>query len=243
VEIVGLNRSVFSTSVASLAMMTNGRLMPWLRCSPMGGVNDPSTSWALPNGAGGTRPPFDRELVVLNHRNEFILSFNLTANPIDGLSRATERARVRDSLRAAAELADTDGDRLPDDWELDEFDSLDAVTADSPTASGLSALLAYALGQSPHAATPTMGLHLTRTDHGYQLSYTRRLARRPALLWSIERSQGLSAWHVWTDTTGASQTAQYDGTATERVIVPLATDQPGLESYRLRLNLGMDPAP
>ena len=45
---------------------------------------------------------------------------------------AEQRAVVREALRAAAALPDTDGDLLPDAWEWDEFGRLDAVSGRHP---------------------------------------------------------------------------------------------------------------
>jgi hypothetical protein len=225
----------------TLGQMTSGRTMPWLRCESGGGANDPSTAWAIPDGNGGTRAPLYRELVVLDHRNEVILSFDLASSPIDGATHAAQRAVVRDALRAAAALPDTDGDRLPDAWELDAFGRLDAVSADTPTASGLTALLAYGFGQSPHAANDALGLRLTRGGDGTQLSYTRRLARRPNLLWNFEHSQNLATWMPWLDLTGGTVTTQYDGTGTERVTHTLPEFPATLSAFKLVLSLGADP--
>jgi hypothetical protein len=226
----------------TLGQMTSGRSMPWLRCDAMGGANDPSTTWTIPDGNGGTRAPLYRELVVLNHRNEVILTFDLATKPIDGATHATQRALVRDALRTAAALPDTDGDRLPDAWELDEFGRLDAVATDTPTAAGLTALLAYAFGQSPHAASEAMGLRLTHGGGGYQLSYTRRLDRRPSKLWKFQRSQDLTDWLDWLDLTGGAVATQYDGTGTERVTHSLPGDGALPSTFRLILSLGTDPA-
>lgn len=225
----------------TLSIMTSGRTMPWMRCQPMGGTNDPSTSWAVPDGRGGTRPPLYRELVVLDHRNEVILSFDLASKPIDGAANSAQRALVRDALRTAAALEDTDGDRLPDAWENDFFGRLDAVSADTPTASGLTAWLAYGLGQSPQAASDAMGLRLIRGGTGFQLSYTRRLDRRPAMLWKFQRSQDLGRWFDWLDLTGGTVVTRYDGTGTETVTHLLPDDTSALSAFRLVLSAGVDP--
>jgi hypothetical protein len=233
--------SRYSGTSFTLGQMTSGRTMPWLRCDSMGGANDPSTTWAIADGNGGTRPPLYREVVVLNHRNEVILSFDLASKPIDGPTHATQRALVRDALRTAAALADSDGDRLPDAWELDEFGRLDAVATDTPTACGLTALFAYGVGQAPHAASDAMGLRLTRGGGGYLLSYTRRLGRRPALLWKLQHSQDLALWLDWPDLTGGTIVTQYDGTGTERVTHSLPGGGASSASFRLILSLGIDP--
>jgi len=242
VQIIGLNMSRYTGSSFTLNQMTMGRAMPWLRCVTGGGANDPSVGWAFPDGTNGTRAPLYRELVILNHRNEFVLGFDLASQPIDGATHAAQRAVVRDALRTAAALADTDADRLPDAWELDEFGTLAAVTADTPTTSGLTALLAYGLGQSPHAATEDRGLRLTRGGGSFRLSYTRRLARRPALLWTFERSQDLSRWLDWLDLTGGTATTQFDGTGTERITHSLPETGAAVEAFRLNLSLGPDPS-
>jgi hypothetical protein len=237
---MGLNMSRYAGTSFTLGQMTSGRSMPWLRCESGGGANDPSTTWAIPDGNGGTRAPLYRELVVLNHRNEVILSFDLATSPIDGASHAAQRAIVRDALRSAAALPDTDGDRLPDAWELDAFGRLDAVSADTPTASGLPALLAYGFGQSPHAASDALGLRITHGDGGTQLSYTRRLARRPNLIWNVENSRNLATWLFAVDVTGGTITTLYDGTGTERVTHTLAEPSAILSAFRLVLRLGAD---
>lgn len=236
--------SQYPTNGTTLNGMTNGRAMPWVRCEILGGANDPSSTWAISLDGSPARPPIYRELVVLNHRNEVILSFNLTSQPIDGApgtAGATRRAVVRDALRTAAQLPDTDDDHLPDAWELDEFGRLDAVAAETPTASGLTALLAYGFGQSPHAAVASQGLRITRGEDAVSLSYTRRLARRPALLWSFERSQDPVDWLDWIDPTGGTVTTQFDGSGTERVTHTLPTDGPTFELFRLTLTVGADP--
>lgn len=240
-QIVGLNMSQYPANGTTLNAMTNGRAMPWVRCEELSGANDPSKTWAISLDGNPARPPLYRELVVLNHRNEVILSFNLSAQPIDGTSHATQRAVVRDALRTAAQLPDTDDDHLPDAWEIDEFGDLDAVAAETPTASGLTALLAYGLGQSPHAAVENRGLRITRGEDAFSLSYTRRLARRPALLWTFERSRDPVAWLDWLDPTGGTVTPQFDGSGTERVIHTLPAEGPAFEAFRLKLTVGADP--
>lgn len=225
----------------TLGQMTSGRTMPWLRCGSIGGASDPSTTWNIPDGEDGTRPPLYRELVVLNHRNEVVLSFDLLGKPIDGPTHATQRALVRDALRTAAALADTDGDRLPDAWELDEFGRLDAVSTETPTASGLSALLAYAFGQSPHAASDALGARLDRGGSGFLLSYTRRLGRRPTLLWKFQHSRDLALWLDWLDLGAGTSVTQYDGTGTERITHSLPGGGASSASFRLVLSLGPDP--
>jgi len=217
--------------------MTSGRSMPWLRCPVNGGVNDPSVNWAIPDGNGGTRPPIYRELVVLDHKNEFLMGFDLSSQPINGASHATQRAVVREALRTASALADTDGDDLPDSWEMDEFGSLDAVSSETPTPSGLSALLAYGLGHPPQVATESMGLQISRTGFDITLTYTRRLTQRPALMWSIQRSEDLKNWNDWIDLTGGERTTLYNGSGTERVTHRLLVVLPMLDSFRLKLSV------
>lgn len=235
--------SRYAGTAFTLGQMTSGRTLPWLRCDAIGGANDPSTTWAIPDGNGPTRAPLYRELIIVSHRNEFLLSFDLASKPIDGTGAANtaQRTLVREALRAAAALPDSDGDHLPDSWEMDEFGRLDAVDAESPTASGLTALLAYGLGQSPHAAHDDRGLRLTRGEGKFSLSYTRRLDRRPALFWTFERSQGLDRWFDWLDLTGGAITTRYDGTGTERVTHTLPDVGAPLDAFRLKLSVGPDP--
>jgi hypothetical protein len=126
--------------------MTNGRSMPWLRCEAEASLNDPSTHWAIPTPNGGSRQPLYRELVILNHRNEYLQSFALASQPIDGPTNAAQRATVRAALTAAAVLTDTDADDLPDVWEQDEFGGLATMDGNTPTPSGLTAFMAYAIG-------------------------------------------------------------------------------------------------
>jgi hypothetical protein len=231
-----------SAGPTSLAAMVSGRSMPWVRCGTSGGADDPSTTWRIPDGAGGTRAPIYRELIILNHRNEVALTFKLGTQPIDGAVHAEHRAEVREALRTAAALPDTDADGLPDDWEMDAFGSLTAVSADSPTPSGSTALLAYATGQSPHRPNASMGLHLIRDDDALVLSYTRRLARNPALAWSVERSLAFTQWIAWPDIPAGTAVPRYDGTGTERVTHRLPANGPSTESYRLQLTSTPDPA-
>lgn len=218
--------------------MTSGRSMPWVRCTVNGGVNDPSVNWTIPDGNGGTRPPVYRELVILDHKNEFLMGFDLASQPIDGASHATQRAIVREALRTAAALADTDGDDLPDSWEMDEFGSLVAVAAHTSTGSGLPALLAYGLGQSPHFALDSMGLQISRSGSEVVLSYTRRLASHPNLLWKFERSPDLATWLDWLDLTGGTRVTQYDGSGTERVSHRLPIGTPLIDAFRLTVSVG-----
>ncbi|MFN0128044.1 MAG: hypothetical protein ACKV19_15300 [Verrucomicrobiales bacterium] len=195
-------------------------------------------NWAIPDGNGGTRPPLYREVVILDHKNEFVMGFDLASKPIDGASHSAQRAVVREALRTAAALADTDDDDLPDTWELDEFGSLAAVAADTPTGSGLPALLAYGLGQSPHAALDSMGLQLSRSGSEVVLSYTRRLASQPNLLWNIKRSQDLTTWLDWLDLTGVTYVTQYDGSGTERVSHRLPIGTPLIDAFRVTVTVG-----
>ena len=64
--------SRYAGTAFTLAQMTNGRSMPWLRCEAEASLNDPSTHWAIPTPNGGSRQPLYRELIILNHRNEYL---------------------------------------------------------------------------------------------------------------------------------------------------------------------------
>jgi len=240
-QIIGLNMSQYSTSGSSLAQMTGGRSLPWLRCDPMVRANDPSKSWAIPIGDDAARAPLYRELVVLNHRNEVVLTFDLNSKPIDGPSHADQRALVKEALRTAAALPDTDHDHLPDAWEIDQFGSTEAMTGDSPTPSGLSALLAYAIGQSPHASDPARAPRLVRSGNTLSFTYTRRLDRRPALIWTLQQSDALTGWAEWVGPTPASRTTQYDGTGTERITHSLPLPAQDFKAWRLFLQAASDP--
>jgi|GEM_PF-2530650 len=233
--------SRYSGTPATLLQMTNGRSLPWLRCGPASGADDPSTQWGIPAAGGGTRAPLYREVVVLNHRNEFLLSFDLASNPIDGATHAAQRGVVREALRTAAALADTDGDHLPDAWEQDEFGSLEAATTDTPTASGLPALLAYGLGQSPRAGIAGRGLQVMRAGGEVLLSHTRRLDRRPNLLWQFEASGDLGQWPGWLDLEGPTVVTRYDGSGTESVSHVLRAQGVALGAFRLKVSVGPDP--
>jgi len=226
----------------TLSQMTAGRTLTWLRCGSGGGVNDPSTAWVIPTESGEGRAPLYRELVILNHRNEFLQSFDLASQPIDGVLHAAQRAVVREALRAAALLPDIDADALPDAWELDEFGSLTAVTAETPTASGLTALLAYGSGQSPHAATAGRGLWMTQEGGLLRLQYTRRLDRRPALIWQLETSAQLTGWLAWPDLVGPTRTTRYDGSGTEVVThrVGAGGEPVPAAAFRLTLRVGSE---
>lgn len=240
-QLIGLNMSQYSTSGSSLAGMTGGRSLPWLRCDPMNRANDPSKSWAIPIGGDTTRAPLYRELVVLNHRNEVVLTFDLSAKPIDGPSHADQRALVKEALRTAAALPDTDGDRLPDAWEIDQFGNTNAVTSDSPTPSGMTALLAYAIGQSPHAGDPARAPRLVRSGNSLSLTYTRRLDRRPALVWTVQQFDPSAGWEEWVGPTPMARTTQFDGTGTERITHSLPVPAGAFEAWRLFLQAGSDP--
>lgn len=240
-QIIGLNMSQYPTSPSSLAQMTGGRSLPWLRCDPMNRANDPSKSWLIPTGDDASRAPLYRELVILNQRNEVVLTFDLSAKPIDGTSHADQRAVVRDAIRSAAALTDADGDALPDAWEIDEFGSVDAVTADSPTPSGLTALAAYAIGQSPHAGDPTRAPRLVRSGSTLSLTYTRRVDRRPSLIWTVQQSDGLTAWTDWSPPSLASAATQFDGSGTERITHPLPIPGTGFSTWRMHLRVVSGP--
>jgi hypothetical protein len=222
VQIIGLNMSRYAGTAFTLAQMTNGRSMPWLRCEAEASLNDPSTHWAIPTPNGGSRQPLYRELVILNHRNEYLQSFALASQPIDGPTNAAQRATVRAALTAAAVLTDTDADNLPDAWEQDEFGGLATVDGNTLTPSGLTAFMAYAIGHSPHTQTPNPGIHITQTATSLTLHSTRRLAQLPGLVWQLHTSRQLAHWTEWTGPGQPVVRPLFDGSGTAQITYDLS---------------------
>ena len=176
---------------------------------------------------------------MLNHRKELITTLDLNGGPISGDTTANvaRRNAIRDALRAAAAVTDTDADGLPDYWELDEYGSLTSANAATPTAGGLTALLAYATGQSTKATHGGHGIEFLMAGEELTLIFPRRLARRPALRYTLEISPTLADWTPYTGTISGYADGRFDGTGTEIYSLGLIASEAVAPHFRLRVSV------
>lgn len=109
VEIIGVNRSSANSDYYN-QITSVGRTMPWLQDTAEARV---WTSWAVAY----------RDVIVLDSSNRVVGVMNLSIND---LGVTTNRARLKEMFRAAANSGDSDGDQLPDHWEYHYIGNLDA---------------------------------------------------------------------------------------------------------------------
>ena len=120
----------------------------------------------------------------------------------DAVTPANSHTEIWTITYAGSPTADTDGDKLPDDWEIAHgLDPTEIGTYGDPDTDGISNLLEYALGLDPsvadHTGLPTAELRIKQEDGLNYLTfqYRRRIAHG-GLQYLVETNTALdtSSW-------------------------------------------------
>lgn len=190
------------------ASMFDDTTMTWLR--EVDG-QEPSKTWTVPLPARPTGAVEYRDAIILDHNNSFYAVQNLTTERIS--DNQTNLDKFVATIQAAATTEDSDGDRLPDHWELDTFGNLDATTS-TPTSGNIPALTAFVTG-----ATPAPFAISQRSTRPFIFSLAVRLGTSTAgLRFQLQAStDGGKTW-IYNPTDweldAASSYTPYDGTGT-----------------------------
>lgn len=159
-----------------------------------------------------------RDVRILDPMNRLVGVYNLTVND---LTFATNRATLKAMLLAAAHLADTDNDRLPDDWEMVYFGSLNATGAEDADSDGASNLNELCFGSNPTNALSRPFFRVSYALNGGLrrpvLSYRRHSGG--AFTYGIEASPDFNQWSDAAGLSSIATTSFYDGTGTATVTV------------------------
>lgn len=220
--------------------MYTGKSLSWVRETA---TVRPWQSWRVPIASRPAREIRWRDVIILDENNAFYAVQNLTDSPI---TDPLNRTRLKNTLRAAATIVDSDSDGINDRWEFAEFGS---ITPDSstPTPSGLPALAAYAFGLPRgefHAALiPSAGLQVIGGKNYLQFSFRRRLGGEGTRLGYLpQTSTNFTKWtHLPAEWIQTGVSNPYDGSGTE--IVTVRRTAPIAEGREfVRLNIG-EPLP
>jgi hypothetical protein len=174
-----------------------------------------------------------RDTFILDPLNGKIEAYNLTAHD---LSVAANRAELKSKLIAAATPADSDGDKIPDYWEMQTAGSL-ALGPGDLAPHGEKLLHAYALCSTPvggHAAA----LRISRDAAGVTLRCIRRRGLLNGLVVAPEIAGALDSWGPPAGFGAPVITTLYDGSGGELVEWRnLTTPPPGQLFARLKIEL------
>jgi hypothetical protein len=129
IEIVGINQI---TSAAYNSLIAN-RTLAWLQ--------DTTNATAQLHWQA-----VYRDVRILDWKNEVQAVYNLTEHD---LAIETNRAALKAIFLAAAKSADSDGDGLPDSWELHYFGNLSSGPDDDPDLDGVNNRTEFAFGTNP----------------------------------------------------------------------------------------------
>jgi hypothetical protein len=130
IELLGVNlitRAAFNGSV------TAGRSIPWLQ--------DTDAQRARERWGAAVR-----DVRILDGRNHTVAVLNLNTHD---LSLSHNRALLKSMLLDAARAVDSDGDGLPDAWELRHFGDLSQGPRDDPDGDGRDNAAEFAFGTDP----------------------------------------------------------------------------------------------
>ena len=202
IEILGVNRLDESQNNP---LATAGRTLPWLQDTAQETV---WTDWEV----------VYRDVRILDAQNRVRSVFNLTSHD---LSVATNYATLKQMFLDAARMVDSDGDRLPDDWEQLNFGTLEQGMAGDPDGDKRDNFTEFAFGTSPTDAGSFFSARARITFKGTDDHLTMSF-RRPAgsiLDYVIEASQDMSVWtqdplEVGVD---GNPSRHFDGTGTIEV--------------------------
>jgi hypothetical protein len=203
IEILGVNDYSFS---ADNSKMTFGRALPWLQDTLGDQV------W---NNWGVTF----RDVRILSPQNELLGVFNLTDH---SLLISSNYATLKTMLMNAAKALDSDGDHLPDSWEVSYFGNLFNGSADDPDADGFDNFTELVFRTSP--TDPTSRPFMTRGFNTLgQFEVTYRRWPGAMIDYLMEASPDLNHWFgVEEINPVGAPVILYDGTGSSLTTVSLS---------------------
>ena len=216
--------------------MFDGKSSSWMRETA---AVRPWQTWRVPIASRPAQEIRWRDVVILDENNAFYAVQNLVDTPI---TDSANRTRLKNTLRAAATIVDSDSDGMNDRWEFPELGSI-ALDHASQTESGHPALVAYAFalpkGQFNGSLEPKTGIRRVNGQNFLELQFRRRLGLEGTRLGYLPQvSPDLATWkHTASDWTETNRTNPFDGSGTEIVTVRRTAPMSALREF-VRLNIG-----
>ena len=206
IEIIGVNRN---TDAAYNSEVTSVSTLAWLQDTT---ENSVWNQWEIAY----------RDVVIVDSQNRFFAVFNLTVND---LFYPENQQALKQLFLAAAKVVDSDGDRLPDDWENRHFGNLAADPGSDADGDGRDNFREFAFGTNPSdgksllTALPSLTVEGQRTV----LSLTFRRQAGSYLDYVVEASTDLAHWSKSTADVVVKKPPRnlFDGTGTSEVTYAL----------------------
>ena len=201
VEVLGINRLNDS---AYNDLVTSERTLAWLQDREDASVWD---NWHVGY----------RDVFILDSQNRLRAVFNLTEHD---LSEAGNRAELKQLFLRTAQAVDSDGDGLPDDWELRYFGDLSPKPNEDTDGDGIDNFTEFAFGTNPTDPNSYTSFKPSMVSRGQQsfLSTTFRRRAGAVLDYFIETSPDLVSWsRSTTEIVESLPKIRFDGTGTSEV--------------------------
>ena len=198
---LGINRL---TDGAYNDLVTSVRTLAWLQDSDDASVWD---RWHI----------VYRDVFILDSQNRLRAVYNLTEHD---LSEEGNRAELKQIFLSTAKAVDSDGDGLPDDWELRYFGNLSPKPNEDTDGDGIDNFTEFAFGTNPTDPKSNTSFKPSMVSHGQQnfLSTTFRRRAGAVLDYFIEASPDLVSWNRSTTEIAESlPKIRFDGTGTSEV--------------------------
>jgi hypothetical protein len=202
IEIVGVNQ----TASAAYNYLIINRTLPWLQDTA---VENVESRWQAEY----------RDVRILDWQNEVQAVYNLTEHD---LSVATNRAALKALFLATAKAADSDGDGLPDSWEIHHFGNLATGPDDDADLDGINNRTEFAFGTDPTDPKSLAPMKATFSRQGTPgpVVYSYRRPAGSIMSYIMETSLGVEG--PWGPNpqlvTVQPRRNLYDGTGTSEVI-------------------------
>jgi hypothetical protein len=218
VELLGVNRLSDNFSDA-IYNTTADNVLPWLQDTPQADV---WTKWGVEY----------RDVVILDSSNRVAGVMNLTTYD---LALSTNRFRLKELLRRAANGGDYDGDKLPDHWEIRYFGNLNATAAEDSDGDRYNNFLELTFATDPKDPTsfPRISLGFNNSKQ-FRISFDRWAGSASDYL--VTTSSNLLDWSESTLNIRSSTTNYYDGTGRSRTTYNLVRSSTVQPSGVIRLN-------
>jgi hypothetical protein len=213
IEILGIN--VIGEDYLNESAVA-GRTLPWLQDVP---EQDVWSRWGVEW----------RDLRIIDSQNRLVAVYNLTFHDLGVLEN---REEVKRMFLAAAQVVDSDGDQLPDDWEMNYLGALSAKAGEDSDGDGIDNFTEFAFGTNPKDAKSRTSFKPSTVFIGREkfLSLTFRRRAGSILDYAVEASPDLTRWsRSTTDLTQQLPAIHFDGTGTAEVTCTLkaaTTSQP-----------------
>jgi hypothetical protein len=177
IELLGVNRIDQNSFNQLVTAVSN---LPWLQDTATDAV------WSLWQVSY-------RDVWILDSQGRFLSVFNLTTHD---LSVRTNYTTLKQMFLDAARVVDSDGDRLPDDWELQYFANLASGPNDDPDGDGIDNFSEFAFGTNPTNASSFFSVQpsVTFKDSSAFLTMSFRQPAGSILDYVIQASPDLQAW-------------------------------------------------